>query len=99
MKFGRFIQTWSLYEKIPMKVGKKGKRSSSVLPDEGFDWREVNLLEKGYAYFPVMCLPARHDGQRKHRVLAMCRCQRVVPFGRMGQHRNACRQLMRCTAI
>lgn len=92
MKLGQFKQAWELYPKLPMD-------RVSHLPEDGFDWMEVNLLSRGYAYFPLKCLARNVHGAKSHRLIAKCRCGREVPFGRMGQHRKACKPLMRCTQI
>lgn len=80
----RFIQTWKMYERIPMK-------STSILPDEGFEARPVELAEPNKAgqslILPVYCKPKPAVGVRwGHRVMVMCDCGKHVPFGRMGQH-------------
>jgi hypothetical protein len=80
----RFIHSWKLYERIPMK-------SKSILLDEGFDKRKVNLVDandgRPLMAFEVYCKPKPAPGIRwGHRVMVICDCGKHVPFGRMGQH-------------
>jgi len=88
-RYKRFINHFELYERIPMKC-------ETVLPDEGFEMREVVLTAHGDS-FKVYCL-AKDNPERKsrisHRVFVVCACGKDIPFGRMGQHFNArpCRE-------
>lgn len=83
----RFIQAWKMYDLIPMK-------SKSILPDDGFDIRPVEIMEQRRENdltiqertFEVYCLPKPNKGWAKHRVMVICDCGKHVPFGRMGQH-------------
>lgn len=79
----RFAQAYQMYDRIPMK-------SATILPDEGFDARWVNVLdsrmESEGMKMLVYCLPKPNKGYAKHRVMVICDCGRHVPFGRMSQH-------------
>jgi hypothetical protein len=87
----RFAQAWELYERIPMK-------GISVLPDEGFAPRTVNIARRGSPdqprppiYMPVRCRPKPQPGKRwGHRLLVQCDCGQEVPIGRMVSHAPAC---------
>lgn len=79
----RWYHNWQVYAQLPMK-------HTSVLPDEGFEAREVELTYDGDK-FMVMCLPkSQQVGHWGHRVMVLCECNRQIPFGRMGQHYEKC---------
>jgi hypothetical protein len=73
-----WIQHEDLYKLVPMK-------SSSVLPDEGFEPRPI-VLKENLPPFMVSCVPKALTPRQTHRVLVHCTCGRKIPFGRMTQH-------------
>jgi hypothetical protein len=76
----RFICAWQMYKRIPMKA-------TSILPDEGFPPRHVEITEDTKMSFRVYCKPKPKPGQRwGHRIMVECTCGKDVPFGRMSQH-------------
>jgi hypothetical protein len=86
-RFSHFMQAWDLY---PLLKARGFMRVESRLTDEGgqcgINGVRIVILSKE---------EARADAQRRgvnfaHRVLAECDCGRLVPFGKLGQHRKAC---------
>lgn len=84
---GHFMQAWELY---PLLKDRGLMKVESVLTDEGgscgINGVRILVLSKLEA--------AISSGMRKkrftHRVLAECDCGRLVPFGKLGQHRKSC---------
>ena len=75
-RYGRYMQWHELY---PL-LGVHGR----VLPKSGF------ATEIQGVWFE--CAPASGDGRRsKHRVKYFCKCGKMIPFGRAGQHLKACK--------
>ena len=79
-------QAHEMYAVIPMK-------SKTVLPDEGFEPRLVDVASKwnGHPYNLMVYATPKTGAYAKHRVFAVCNCGRHVPFGRLRQHFKACK--------
>jgi hypothetical protein len=82
MAYARFLHSHRIYKQLPMKA-------VSVLPDEGFDARLIEVTHAGDMMF-VHCAP---KGNGAHRLFAHCVCLRNIPIGRLGQHMKACQPL------
>ena len=86
--WGRFMHNHELY---PLLKDRGLMKVESVLSDEGgscgINGVRVLILSKLEA--------AISSGMRKkqftHRVLAECDCGRLIPFGKLGQHRKSCK--------
>lgn len=88
-EFGRFMQRFQM-ERYLTDAG--FMHASKLLPKSGAFGLHGVLIK--VAPPPPAEYYAR-DGRKikssKHRVFATCDCGRDVPFGRLGQHRKACR--------
>jgi hypothetical protein len=83
-----FMQAWTLY---PLLQARGLMKSASVLSDEGgrteINGVPITILSKGEARHRAI-----HSKNRfVHRVLARCDCNKDIPFGKLGQHRKACK--------
>lgn len=83
-----FVQAWHLY---PILKERGLMKAVSVLADEG-GVTEINgvnilILSKKQAQEEA----ARRKQPFIHRVYARCDCGRDIPFGKLGQHRKACK--------
>jgi len=70
-KNGWWMQHHEIYPLLGLRVGQH-------LPPDGFD-RVVNGLR-------FICEPASETPRRPHRLFVQCTCDRLIPFGRIGQH-------------
>lgn len=82
-----FMQAWQLY---PLLKERGLMACKSRLRDEGGEtW--INGVH--IAVQPVAIARESARLRRKrfgHRVFASCDCGRMIPFGRLGQHRKSC---------
>jgi hypothetical protein len=85
---GSFMQAWQLY---PLLRDRGFMACESRLRDEGGSCgvNGVRIVLRSKAEAQELARAGRQPFV--HRVLAECDCGRLVPFGKLGQHRKACR--------
>src|SRR5262245_20743672 len=84
----RWYQTWQHY---PLLHKMNLMKDKTTLIDEGFEPVQVPLRSDGMKFW-ISCMPKSGAGRRSsHRIMVHCVCDRLVPFGRMGQHYTSSR--------
>lgn len=84
---GLFMHGWKLYPYLERAGLMKNEK---LLPEGGA--LTVNGVRLVVSKPPVALYYQGHKVKSsRHRVFAQCDCDKWIPFGRLGQHRKACR--------